>query len=582
MTKSRYRILIRTIAAALVLGSILINIKNIFTSCQVDAEYQVAMAYRILRGDAMFSEMWEAHQTSAFFLAFFEWLFLKITGTTTGIMVYANTVGFFCKLAVSFLVYGTLRRYVDKRAAFAALIFALNAYPKDIMLPDFSNLQIWFALLLMCCLITYFEGGGKLRWLVLGAVFLCLEVLSYPSCALVWLSCVILIALYSAKKKRDILVFTGICGASGAAYLLYFMHGNPKQFMSYIYAIWSGDESHAVSIGERFSLIGRDFIALAADMKYIACVAVLACAAALICRIVCERHGRKMAQRRFFHLSISWFVGLYVLTYLIHLPAEAAGTKHHFFILYIFVEAVALIGMRYLDAAEKRVFVTGQLIGLGGFLATLFLSDLGLFPTLPYLIPNLCVSMQPLVRLGRREEKDGKAAVMLADFAPVIWLCAVLIFRNFIYINGWMYVPASFYEDSIFSVNWTAQYGPLKGIVNREGTYVADVTYLECQEVLKPGDKVLVLSYPSLAATIYLNQEVEICADSTISTPTYSERLLQYWEENPDKYPNVVIVKCFESNIMIGENSPVTEWLTEEFEADSVVDGVFWRYYRKE
>lgn len=568
------------VAAALVLGSILINIKNIFTSCHVDAEYQVAMAYRILRGDAMFSEMWEAHQTSAFFLAFFEWLFLKITGTTTGIMVYANTVGFLCKLVVSFLVYGTLRRHVDKGAAFAALLFALNTYPKDMVLPDFSNLQIWFALILMCCLITYF-GGGRLRWLVLGAAFLCLEVLSYPSCAVVWLSCVILIALYSAKKKRDFLVFTGICGISGAAYLLYFMRGNPKQFMSYIYAIWSGDESHAVSIGERISLIGRDFIALAGDMKYIACAAVLACAAALICRAVCERRGKREPVD-FFYSSFSWFVGLYVLAYLIHLPAEEAGTKYHFFILYIFVEAAAFIGMRYLNAAEKRVFVTGQLIGLGGFLATLFLSDMGLFPTLPYLIPCLCVDMQPIARLGRREPKDGEPAVRLADFAPVIWLCAVLIFRNFIYINGWMYVPAGFYEDSIFSVNWTAQYGPLKGIVNREGTYVADVTYLECQEVLEPGDKVLVLSYPSLTAAIYLNEDVEICADSTISTPTYSERLLQYWEENPDKYPDVVIVKCFENNVTIGEKSPVTEWLAEEFGADSVVDGAFWRYYRKE
>lgn len=66
------KILLGAAAVALVLGSLLINIKNVLTSCHVDAEYQVVMGYRMLQGDAMFSEMWEAHQTSAFFLAFFE------------------------------------------------------------------------------------------------------------------------------------------------------------------------------------------------------------------------------------------------------------------------------------------------------------------------------------------------------------------------------------------------------------------------------------------------------------------------------------------------------------------------------
>lgn len=201
----------RGIGLALVAASLLINIKNIFTSCQVDAEYQVTMAYRLLKGDAMFSEMWEAHQTSAFFLAFFEWIFLKITGTTTGIMVYANSVGVVCKTLVAVAVYAVMRRYTDKRAAFAALIFTLNTYPKDVVLPDFANLQIWFALLLMCCLIRYVQEE-KTGWLIAGAFCLCLEVLSYPSCAIVWVPCMVVIGSYSKRRMRDMLLFTGICG----------------------------------------------------------------------------------------------------------------------------------------------------------------------------------------------------------------------------------------------------------------------------------------------------------------------------------------------------------------------------------
>jgi hypothetical protein len=56
---------------------------------------------------------------------------------------------------------------------------------------------------------------------------------------------------------------------------------------------------------------------------------------------------------------------------------------------------------------------------------------------------------------------------------------------------------------------------------------------------------------------------------------------LTYWEENPDKYPDVVVVKCYGNSVMIGGSSPVEEWLNGQFQASRVVDGVFWRYYFK-
>ncbi len=313
MAGKRHRVWISIVAAGLVLGSFLINIKNIFTSCHIDAEYQVTMAYRILRGDRMFWEMWESHQTSAFLLAFFEWIFLKIKGTTTGIMVYANAVGVLCKTAVAFLTYNLFRKRVDQGTAFAILIFLLNAYPKDSVLPDFANQQIWFALLLMCCLILHFQKPEELKWLILGAVCLCLEVLSYPSCVLVWGFCIVLFFWYSSRKKRDIGIFTGICAVSGTAYLLYFMRGKPKEFMENIYYIWSGDESHAVGLGERLSLLGQDFIALAEDLKYIAVILLCAAVAALLCRLVLMRRGHRMSGKRFGYIVILCSLGIYIL-----------------------------------------------------------------------------------------------------------------------------------------------------------------------------------------------------------------------------------------------------------------------------
>ena len=601
-------------AVLLILGSVLINIKNIVTSCQVDAEYQVAMAYRMLRGDAMFSKMWEAHQTSAFFLAIFEWIFLKITGSTTGIMLYANAVGVACKTVVAFCVYCVIRKYADKRAAFMALLFALNAYPKDIVLPDFANLQIWFGLLLMCCMIRYLasmetmkQGNGvtanaakaqeesekkpgatadrkrSLPWLILGALCLCLQVLSYPSCANLWLGCVILMWRYSDRRLRDIGIFTGVCALCGGVYLLYFMRGDPAKFMEYVFYIWSGDETHAIGMAERLGAFGQDLVLLLSDLRYILIVAVCAAFASWVCKKYFGKGSGKETEKedvraKRLYPYFCWFLVFYILGYLLHLPKEDVGTKYHFFLLYGFVEIAAWIGRKYLKHAEKRVFDVGQAVGIGGFLATLFLSDMGLFAAFSYLIPAICVSMLSLVRWGD-VKIQGSGATAGRGLILAFSLCAVLIFRNFIYLNGWMEAPKSFREDSIFGTTWTAEYGPLKGIRNGDGAYVADITWREWQDMIKPGDRVVVLSYPTLPAAIYLDQDVEICIDSVISTPTYSERLLAYWRENPEKYPNVVVVKCYGGSPMIGEYNVITKWIDEEFHAVRVEDGTYWRYY---
>lgn len=570
------------VAVCLVLGSCVINIKNIFTSCHADAEYQVAMAYRMVRGDHMFSEMWELHQTSAFVLAFFEWLYLKLVGTTTGIMVYANTVGVLCKTAVSFCVFATLRRFWDKRATFWVLLLLLNIYPKDIVLPDFANQQIWFALLLMCCLIRYLAGEQKPVWLVLGAVCLCLEVLSYPGCAVVWLGCAVLIGKYSGRKRRDQLVFTGVCAAAGGVYVLWFMRGEPQRFLQQVYEICSGDASHAVGLGERLRLIGQDVLALGTDMGRYAVMALVALLIVAIYGYASKKKGTERTARQLWLAGFSCFVWIYVLWYLVRLPAEQAGTKYRFFALYLFVELAAFMCIHALNETEKKIFWIGQLIGFGGFAATVLLSDCGLFTSIPYMIPNLCVCLPALEKVYA-EERAGlrRKASAYGLFAPMLLFCAVMLFRNGIYVNGWMNVPANFREDSVFGIDWTAAQGPLKGIKSREGTYVADISYAEWQELVKPQDRVLILSYPVFTATAYLYQDVEISGDSVISTPTYSDRQLRYWEENPDKYPNVVAVKCYNGELMAGEDNPLLQWLENDFQPERIVDGTFWRFYLK-
>ena len=53
----------------LLIFSVLASLKMIFVSLGMDEEYQLVMAYRNVRGDRLFLDMWEPHQSSAFLCA---------------------------------------------------------------------------------------------------------------------------------------------------------------------------------------------------------------------------------------------------------------------------------------------------------------------------------------------------------------------------------------------------------------------------------------------------------------------------------------------------------------------------------
>ena len=66
-----------------------------------------------------------------------------------------------------------------------------------------------------------------------------------------------------------------------------------------------------------------------------------------------------------------------------------------------------------------------------------------------------------------------------------------------------------------------------------------------------------------------------------MSTPTYNSELLYYWELNPDKYPDVVILSASFGELAweLSMNEWLMRWLEEEYRAETVIDGNYWRYY---
>ena len=170
----------------LLAASIVATVKIIFFGFDIDEQYAVSMAYRLVQGDRMFLEMWEPHQTSAFFSAAFLWLYMQLFHTLKYSVLFLRIVGVVTQLLISILTYRTFRKFVTENTAFVIAVFYYNIIPKNSTVPDFSNMLLWFSMLLFLCLLYFFlaennEIPGKYFCLIMSGLSTSALVLSYPT-----------------------------------------------------------------------------------------------------------------------------------------------------------------------------------------------------------------------------------------------------------------------------------------------------------------------------------------------------------------------------------------------------------------
>lgn len=83
-----------------------------------DEIMNLSIAYRMTMGDIPFYHIQESYQLGAIFLVPFVWLFVKLTGGTTGIVLYSRVVYIMVLAVCAILTYRLLRNYLEKGTAF--------------------------------------------------------------------------------------------------------------------------------------------------------------------------------------------------------------------------------------------------------------------------------------------------------------------------------------------------------------------------------------------------------------------------------------------------------------------------------
>lgn len=553
----------------LLILTILAALKMLFFGLGLDEEYQIVMAYRNARGDRLFLDMWEPHQSSAFLCSLLMKPYLKLFGTT-GIVLYLRIWGTFFHLCVSFYLYRVLRDFIRTEYSRLLALIYFNTIPKLIMLPEFGIMQVWFYTLLSLFLIRYYMNGRKVRYLVLSALALALNVLSYPSCVILFPFVLLFLFRFSHSDKwRDMGIFTLVCLLCGAGYLgMLFTYTGPQELLNTLSHILNGDITHSLSLSSKLLSWLSDVLRLFALW--------------MGCRLFAAVFsiGKKEDYARISCLTLLAACGI-ELFYWVILNAGYPPIHIHL----VAVTAAGIIafmksGKEQTEApspSEKAIplFLSAVLGALLSLVAVIYLTDLTLSSSISHAIPA-AIYGAVLMILSLERKKPQK---------PSGWISAMLIIWAFTAVFGKGYtLRGGATNENVLQSGGIYREGPAIGIVaNYIYAYIYNSDWEDWQTYLRDGDSVLIMvdQVINLGTIQYLFKDVDISHFSVVNPTAYDERLLEYWTLYPQKAPNVIIVDCWYGGLMTNPENWVMQYVENEFGYTQVNDGKYIRIYRK-
>lgn len=542
----------------LLLLTALAAVKNILSGLDIDESYAVTAAVRLTKGDRFFREMWEPHQTSAILTALLIKVYTAVLHTSTGILLYLKAASLLIHGLVSYCVYRVMKRFADRTLCVLGMLLYFNLSPKEVMVPEFSLMQVWSVTLLILCLIQY-TRERKPGWMAGAGVCMCSAVLAYPSCALLfpiaaaWL-------VWQGRDWKGVCLFTGVCLAGAALFLGYiFSYMNMEELLFAVREIIASDGFHDSGSNGLWFYLSKD---MGATVIFLALYAI-----AVFMYLFYVRRRKGTSGSLFWEGCFAFLPAAAViqLTALL-LPTEMFLLSS--FVYYFLI--LGLLGAICHREKEMRRFLPVLLCGAGAFAATVLLSNLTIYDSSKYMMSSAAVAAVLLAdRTARRCGSRVKGYVML------FCLCMTAVIYR-----GYALNSPLIEKTTVFDIRGVVKEGPAAGtLTDYMSAYIRNSAYQEFRMYVRPGDKLFIASEGTLD---YLDVEnVDICASSTISTPTYDEHLLNYWESNPEKYPTVVAVDCWYGDTRYPEDTWLGNWLENEFCADEVADGQYYRFYIK-
>lgn len=536
----------------------LVMLRTAFTGLEIDEEYALSLGYRLVSGDRLFVTMWEPHQLSALPAAALLAVYLGVTGTTTGVLLFFRLVVLACKAAMSWVFYREFRRDLGRGgAALAALVLFLYI-PKWFLGPDYTGQQFHFTVAAFLCLHHYGTRGFRRPWLVvLGAVCACFGFLAFPQSIaafpFLWVGLEVLGRRGGEKRffgiPRGAWLLLGSCAVCGGAFLIWALQGMGFDLGAFLERVGLilHDPQYSFTAAERLALLAQQALPVVRSLLW------PLLGAAVLCAVVRWRRGALPG-------GVSLLLGSWGALAALQCTARAVldGSLDERQFVPVLVLAGAWVfwrARRQPGAAE--LFWLGCLPGLAAYAFILRSTLLGLPATFMYLTwPALC----GLVLLVRAEVRPVRLTGYAALGAMLVFLAVCRLWC--VQTTGWK--SADMTDTPLVQI----ENGPAKGIWADEKA--ADMQ--EClYEALEPcaGQQLLqAIGEQHGLGFLMADGTLTVGQASVISGTDSDPRFVQYYEEMPEKLPDVILYDDAEVRDMtefhawIEENLAITDRYT--------------------
>ena len=529
--------------ALLTMLCLFVVVKVMFIGFSADEEYQLILTYRLARGDMLFREVWDTLQTSAFYGQFFMWLYLKVMHTTTGCLLFLRFCGIITQGCVSLFLFFTLKRHLKINSAIFLSAAFFCTYTKLVAMPEFSNMQTWSLVVMLCAIWRAkdaFEIDKKEKgylYLSVAALFFCVAVLSAACLILIPAIFILLFRLQEKGGMKRNLLFWGICLFCGTVYVLTLLAINGWDTMLFgINGVLNGDDTHLGGVLLNGNQKWVDYLQnTGIILAYVAVTLLIA----LFVSFVIFRITRK---RNDVWMPV-WIAEAYAVT-LYNWFVKKTGYEG----LKLYIPVLSFVGIyvffkHFCSAkdgqAERSSMLPafyGIIIGIGVFANVLLISNVGITLNISFLNTSALWSM--VILISYLEKFD----------VPVKYCLASGLFCLMVIVGTGFTLNSGPNGNTIFDVKrgGRMQEGPTKGtVVSNTVANVYDANYQLFMTLVKENSNVLIVTnffHNQSLTPIYMLNDVNISHYTVNSTPTYGDKLYEYWEKYPERMPDCIII----------------------------------------
>lgn len=542
----------KILTPVLLVLAVLAMAKTLFVGLEIDEEYAFSLGFRLVKGDRLFYTMWEPHQLSALPAALVLALYTAIAGTTIGALLLVRAVVLVCKAAMSAVFYRDFKQTIGRHGALLSAVVLFVYTPKWFLGPDYISQQFHFTVAAFLCFYHYYTHGFRRPWLVvLGAVCACFSFLAFPQSALAAAMIFIGMVLLGRRGKeptickipRGAVLFVLGCMACAAAFLAYVLPGMGLTVFLQRVSLILNDPQYDFTTSQRLALLASQALNTA---KFLA----KPLAASVV---LCLLWWAKTRQKRdWTDLALNLWAILAALLCAVRAVADSSSDERYF--MPALVLAVAWAFRKGRGTAREPLFWLGFLPGIAAYAFILRSTLLGFSATFMYLTwPALCGCFAMLARrqMEPEQEKLPQGQCVLAALLVFLLVCRFWC----VLVTGWK--PANVVTANLKQI--TA--GPAAGTWADEKA--ADMQ-MALYEALEPfaGKQVLQaigeqhgLGFMMAGGTLTIGQA------SVISGTDSDPRFIQYYEELPEKRPDVILYDEAEVRDMAAFHA----WIEENF-----------------